>query len=121
MRRHVWATLWIVAPLRLATAQAEELTADQAAQHVGRNATVCGTVSSARYAHHATGRPTFLNFDKPYPRAPFTAVIWGDNRDAFGAPEKALAGKRICITGTIKLFGGRPEMDLTSPSQISRQ
>lgn len=108
-------------PLMLAAAQADELPAEKAAHHVGESATVCGAVASARYAQQVGGKPTFLDLDKAHPKSPFVVVIWGDNRAAFDAPEKKLLNKRICVTGTIKLFRGRPEMVLTSPSQLSQK
>ena len=108
-------------PLWFAAAQAEELSTDKAAQHIGESATVCGTVASARYAQQVGGKPTFLDLEKPHPKSAFVVVIWGDNRAAFGTPEKTLLDKRICVTGTIKLFRGRPEMVLTSPSQLSQK
>lgn len=109
------ALLWLKA------AQAAELPADKADAHVGEHASVCGTVAAARYAEQVAGRPTFLDFDKPYPNGVFVAVIWGDNRAAFDAPEKTLVGKHVCVSGIIRRYRGRPEIVLTSPDQLSRQ
>jgi hypothetical protein len=115
----------VLAPVAMmlwpAFAQAANLTADEAAKHVGETATVCGTVASGAYAARARNQPTFLNFDKPYPSEVFTAVIWGENRAAFGAPERTLLGKRACVTGVIRLYRGRPEIILSSPSQLTVQ
>lgn len=104
-----------------AFAHAANLTAEQAAQHVGQTATVCGTVASAHYAGRSRGRPTFLDFDKPYPAQVFTAVIWGKNRTAFGMPERALLGEHVCVTGKITRYRGRPEIVLHDPRQLSEQ
>lgn len=43
------------------------LTASEAKDHIGEQATVCGKVVSTRYAESSRGSPTFLNFDQPYP------------------------------------------------------
>lgn len=102
-----------------AVVQAGSLTADQAAQHVGETATVCGTVASTKYAARSRGQPTFLNLDKPYPNHIFTALIWGTNREKFGRPEDSLLGKRVCITGAIRLYRGRPEIIVSSPNQLT--
>lgn len=102
-------------------AGAATLTAEQAQQHVGQTATVCGTVASAHYAARSRGQPTFLNLDKPYPAQIFTAVIWGENRAAFGMPERALLDRRVCVTGKIRTYRGRPEMFLRKPEQLSEQ
>jgi hypothetical protein len=90
-------------PVWLAAAQAAELPVDKAAQHVGETATVCRTVSTARYLQPVNGKPTFLDLDQPHPKAAFVVVIWGDNRAAFEAPEKTLLGKRICVIPTAEI------------------
>jgi hypothetical protein len=55
----------------------QTITAEQAKDHIGETARVCGMVVSPHYAFETRGHPTFLNFDRPYPRQVFTAVIWG--------------------------------------------
>lgn len=65
------------------------LTATEAKNHIGEQATVCGKVVSTRWAESSRGSPTFLNFDQPYPDQVFTLVIWGSDRSKFGEPETA--------------------------------
>jgi len=96
----------------------ESLSAREAAKHVGEHATVCGVVASASYGSRSKGQPTFLNLDKPYPNAIFTALIWGDDRPKFDQPEVRLRDKRICTTGTISLYKGVPEIILREPAQL---
>lgn len=95
-----------------------KLTAQEAKQHIGEIATVCGTVASARYASSTKGQPTFLNLDKSYPDQIFTIVIWGSSRQKFGTPESDYSAKRICVTGKIKEYRGSPEIIADSPKQI---
>jgi hypothetical protein len=99
----------------------KKITAAEAGQHVGRTATVCGVVASGRYAKPTRGRPTFLNLDKPYPDQVFTILIWGENRAKFGTPEQSLLHKRVCVSGSIREYGGKPEIVASEPSQIERQ
>jgi hypothetical protein len=94
------------------------LTASQAKDHVGEQATVCGVVASAHHATRSKGQPTFLDLDKAYPSAIFTIVIWGENRAAFGAPERVYRDKQICVSGKIAKFRGVPEIVVTDPKQI---
>ena len=49
----------------------------------------------------------------------FTIVIWGDDRAKFGTPETTYASKRVCVTGTIEEYRGKPEIVATTPGQIS--
>jgi DNA/RNA endonuclease YhcR with UshA esterase domain len=100
------------------SASAATLTTDQAVNHVGENATVCGTVASANYAARSKGQPTFLNLDGAYPHQIFTVLIWGSDRSKFGAPETVLAGKHVCATGIIQLFRGVPEIIIHETSGL---
>jgi hypothetical protein len=93
---------------------------EDAAIHVGETATVCGIVASAKFAATSRSQPTFLDFGNPYPNATFTVVIWGDDRAKFGAPETSLRGRRICVTGGIRLYHGKPEIILNDPSQLAQ-
>src|SRR5215468_9887554 len=99
-RRLVLASAALAA-LWPSVALADSITASEAAQHVGQNATVCGQVASAHYAPTSKAKPTFLNLDKPYPNQVFTVVIFGSNRSKFGKPEVDYKDKRICVTGKI--------------------
>jgi len=96
----------------------KKLTTAEAKEHYGKTATVCGEVVSTRYADSTKGQPTFLNLDKPYPNQIFTIVIWGNNRNKFGAPENDYKGKRICATGKITAYAGLPEIVADEPKQI---
>ena len=91
-----------------------------AAGHIGETATVCGVVASAKYEANAKSQPTLLDLGKAYPNAVFTAVVYGENRAKLGTPETALRGKRICVTGKISDYQGKPEIVLTDPSQLSQ-
>lgn len=99
------------APPRISAAEAKE--------HIGREATVCGVVVSARYAASIRGQPTFLNLDKPYPNQPFTVVIWGQHRAKFAQPpDRAYREKRVCVSGTIERYRDVPQIVLESPDMI---
>jgi hypothetical protein len=86
---------------------------------VGETATVCGVVASAKFAASSRSQPTFLDMVKPYPNSAFTVVIlWGD-RPKFETPESSLRGKRVCVTGQIHDYRGKPEIVLSDPSQLA--
>jgi hypothetical protein len=99
-------------------ARAETLTPEQAAKHAGETVTVCGVVAGAKYAAQIRGGLTFIDFDKPYPNAPFTALIFAADRAKFGTPEKGIQGKQVCVTGKIELFKGKAEIVLSDPKQL---
>ena len=100
-------------------AQQEYINPIDAHKYIGMEKTVCGTVASATYAVRTKGRPTFLNLDQPYPKQIFTVLIWGSDRNKFqNPPESVLGSKRICVTGTIEDYRGKPEIIVRSPDQI---
>lgn len=113
------AVLALVAPFSVFGQQ--RITAIDAAKYVGKKATVCGLVTSFKYAESSKDSPTFLNLDHGYPEQVFTVVIWGKDRPKFPkTPESRYAGEKICVTGTITTFRKVPEIVVTEPSQISR-
>ncbi len=125
--RHALRTQWILAfwllclgLLAVSTrSHAATLTAAQARDHIGENTTICGVVASAKFAAQTKGTPTFLNLDQPYPAHIFTVMIWGNDRPKFSKPEVIYKGKRLCVSGIIKDFRGRPEVVVTDPGQLS--
>jgi DNA/RNA endonuclease YhcR with UshA esterase domain len=97
---------------------ADTIPAAQAKDHIGQTATVCGKVVGTRYLDSSNRQPTFLNFDKPYPDHTFTVIIFGENRAKFGKPEQDYLQKDICVTGEIKNYNGKPEIELSDPKQV---
>jgi hypothetical protein len=96
------------------------LQVEQAADHVGETATVCGRVESSAHIASVKGQPTFLNLGKPYPDQLFTVVIWGATRSQFdGPPERLFDGKEICVSGTIARYQGKPQIVVDDASQIT--
>jgi hypothetical protein len=97
---------------------ADTIPSAQAKDHVGQSGTVCGKVVMTRYLDSSDRKPTFLNFDQQYPNHTFTAIIFGDHRAKFGKPEEEYLQKNVCVTGDIKNYNGKPQMELTDPKQI---
>jgi hypothetical protein len=103
-----------------AAAASPALAPAEAAQHANEEATVCGLVAGTHFAAHAHGRPTFLDFEKPFPGEVFHVVIWGDDRPRWKQPpEEAYNQKRVCASGKIRLFRGTPEIVVHDPAQLA--
>lgn len=92
---------------------------EEAIDHVGERAKVCGLVATATFAERTRGQPTFLNLGRPYPQHVFTALVWGADRSAFSYAPESLQGAVICVQGTISEYGGRAEIIVKQPSQIT--
>jgi hypothetical protein len=117
------ALLCLVASIALSyssdvLADATNISAADAIHFVGQVVTVCGNVASAKYASDTKGQPTFLNLDKPYPKHVFTAVIWGKDRSAFSYAPESLAGRRICVSGTVQVYREKAEIAVSGPDQV---
>jgi DNA/RNA endonuclease YhcR with UshA esterase domain len=97
---------------------AANLTAGEAKNHIGENATVCGVVASVHYAAGSRGTPTFVNLDKPYPNQVFTILIWGEDMPKFSSKPSTWEGKNACATGVISSYRGSPQIVAKSPGQI---
>ena len=105
------------------SANAVTVTPTDVMGQVGHTAKVCGVVAWATYEVNNRAHPTFVTMvdpDQPNALHALTAVIYGDDRAKFGgAPETALEGQRICVTGFVSFFRHRPEMILSDPRQVS--
>lgn len=118
LKQHALIAILMGVLLSPSVSAQNKLTAAQAKEHFGETGTVCGEVVSTSYADSSNGHPTFLNLDKPYPNQIFTVVIWGENRTKFGKPEEDFKGKRICVSGKITAYAGKPEIVASEPKQI---
>jgi hypothetical protein len=90
----------VLALTALACAADKTLTAGEAKDHVGENATVCGVVASTHYAGNSRGTPTFVNLDKPYPNQLFAILIWGEDLAKLNPKPSEWDGKKAFVTET---------------------
>jgi hypothetical protein len=114
MNKTLLLAMLLLAPPLL---RAQSITAAEANSHVGETTTVCGKVTGVHTAAASRGKPTFINFDKPYPSQDFTVMIWDDDRPSFGNLDR-YTGRQICAHGVITEYRGKPEMILHSPEAL---
>ena len=115
MRHFVLMIFSLCTALFLATsAFAETIAPVDASGYVGASVSVEGVVSQVSTSNRGT---TFLNFGGRYPNHVFYAVIFRNNAHKF--PDvHALEGKTVAIKGEVELYKGKPQIIVTSPSQI---
>jgi endonuclease G len=90
----------------------------QAKYHIGKTATICGTVVSSRKTVKA--QAIYLNFDRMHPFQDFYATIWSYNGPNFSYdPEVFLMNKRICVTGKITMFDDIPRISVNNEHEIT--
>ena len=97
------------------------VSAAEAKDFIGQIAMVCGVVVDTHYAQTSSGRPTYINFEEPYPNALFTAVIWEKDRENFHFNPSSLLGLDLCVYGQITRYKSKPQMKLVRPEQLSRR
>jgi endonuclease G, mitochondrial len=89
----------------------------QARHHVGKTATICGTVVSTRKT--AKAKAIYLNFDRMHPHQDFYATIWEYNGPNFSYdPEQWLLHKKVCVTGKITEFDGIPRISINNEKEV---
>jgi Predicted RNA-binding protein, contains TRAM domain len=87
--------------------------AAEAKEHLGEQAAVKGTIAEV----NQTERITRLNFDKPYPKQSFTAVIFSQKTNLFSELDK-LKGKSVEVRGKIVAYRDRPQIVVNSTNQL---
>ena len=88
----------------------------EAIQYVGKEAEVHGRVVSVTTSPLGT---TFINFGGEYPNQTFAGYIAAGSTIAADQRLTMIQGKTISITGTIRLRGGKPEIEILSADQIT--
>lgn len=103
----------------MAVSAQDRIPPEQAVQHVGKTAQVCGKIESGRYAENTSGQPTFLHLGAAFPKHSFQVRIDGKNREKFTTPPETLVGFVICVRGKIVKSGAtRAEMEIDSPNSM---
>jgi DNA/RNA endonuclease YhcR with UshA esterase domain len=96
---------------------AQNITAQEASKHIGEKVTICGKIFGGRFFEK--NEKTLLNMGAAYPDHTLTVVIEGADRKKFSTnPEEFYANKEVCITGEVRDFKGKPEMQVTEITQI---
>lgn len=89
-----------------------------AMRHIGEYASVHGTL---RRVHTSGSGTVFLDFCGNYRNCSFSGVIFSDDASKFGDSLSRDVGKPVTLSGTISSYGGRAEIKITDPSQITRR
>ncbi len=89
----------------------------EAEKYIGKKATVCGTVVATRVLKDAKG--VVVNLDQRFPNTILSFTIWQNNIPNFSyEPATYLLNKKICITGIVNLYRGKPTMEARNEKVI---
>ena len=115
MKTKTYLSLFVVLCSVSVIAQSANYSASEAAKHVGETATVTDKVDGV----HQSGKDNiFLNMGGKYPNQAFTAFIPSSSAAQFSNPQQ-YEGRTVTVSGKITLYRGKPEIVVTSPSQIT--
>jgi DNA/RNA endonuclease YhcR with UshA esterase domain len=96
------------------------ITAKDAAKHLNEKVTVCDQAYGGKFL--SGSNITLIDIGASHPEELLTLLIKGDDRKKFkNPPETDLKGKKICVTGQIIDYKGKPEIVITDPDQIKVQ
>jgi DNA/RNA endonuclease YhcR with UshA esterase domain len=87
--------------------------AREARSLIGTHAVVFGTVAEI----HKTDAITRLNFDQPFPKQSFTAVVFPQNFNLFTNLTE-LKGRTVEVSGIIANYRGQAQIVLTRKEQV---
>ena len=59
--------------------------------------------------------------DEPYPKEVFTVLIWGSDAKSLVHPKASTKALRVCVTGKIITYRGKPEIVANERGQIEVQ
>ena len=104
----------------LYTTAQQKISIEKAGEHEGDSVIICAKVYGGKFFSNREPTITLLNVGAAYPNSLLTIVIKGDNRTAFSnKPEEFYINKEICVTGTIRIFKGKPEIEISSEKAIT--
>lgn len=106
-------TLLFALAMMCLKAHSQTISADSAKYYEHKKVTVCSTITGV----HESPKVTYLNFGPGYPNQTFTAVIFAADKPKF-AKITFSGAMPVCITGTIELYKGKPEIILKDTSQL---
>jgi DNA/RNA endonuclease YhcR with UshA esterase domain len=93
-----------------------EITAEQAADHIGKQVVVTDKVANV---HVAGGGSIFINLGAPHPNEKFTIFIPGKYASEFTGAKEKYEGKTISVTGRITTHKDKPQIIAASPDDIT--
>ncbi len=90
-----------------------------AADKIGEEVVIKGTLESTYYCPNVEGKPLFIHVDAPYKDNPLSIVIFKDHRMKFHVTEE-WENKEVIIKGQVSRLGsGRPVIIIREVEQLT--
>ena len=95
-----------------------KIEAKDAAKHLNEEVMICDKIAGGKF--FSNSQTTLLDVGSAHPNEALTVVIKGDDRKKFTeAPETFFLNKKVCITGKIIDYKGKPEIVITEAKQLT--
>lgn len=89
------------------------------AKYVGDTVQFCSKVYTSHYYEGADGKPTLLDVRSASTEPLVSTLILGEDRKLFNdAPEKLYTNRDVCMSGTVQIVNGVPQMLIRKRDQI---
>lgn len=105
-------------PSNVSNAPIIAMSSNQAISRVGEFGTVCGKIVQIT----EFDKGTYLNFDKPFPNMPFTAVIWRSDHKRVVQDTNIytrFSNQHTCVTGQITQYKNKAQIFVKNPDQLT--
>ncbi|HEY9533796.1 MAG TPA: hypothetical protein VIQ77_04640 [Mucilaginibacter sp.] len=120
MKKLILLTGLIIASAAVRTFAQTSIMTKEAGKYIKEKVTICDKVYGGKFLSNSG--ITLIDIGGAHPNELLTLLIKGDDRKKFkDAPEESLKGKKVCITGQIVDYKGKPEIIITDPGQIKVQ
>jgi DNA/RNA endonuclease YhcR with UshA esterase domain len=120
MKKIILLIAIFVAALAVTSSAQTSIQAKDAAKHLNEKVTICDKVYGGKFLSNAN--ITLIDIGGAHPNELLTLAIKGDDRKKFkNAPDVAYKGKKVCITGQVIDYKGKPEIIITDTTQIKLQ
>ena len=95
----------------------EEVTLENIASFEGKTVMLCETITGT-YQTKTESKVTYLNFGKSFPNNSFTVVIFKKDLENFSYDPMTLKGKKICVTGKVGIYKGKPQIIVNKELEV---
>ena len=110
------ATITILLFAATAAKSQTTISINEVSKHIGETVTICDSV----YTGRTLANLTLLNLGGAFPKQALTIVVNKADLASFKESiEKLYLNKKICITGKITEYNGKPQIVATEPKQFS--
>jgi DNA/RNA endonuclease YhcR with UshA esterase domain len=98
------------------------LKAEEAKNYIGETVTVCDIVVDARFLESSATQPTLLNLGAAFPNQHLTIFIAKEVRTSLAnKPEEFYQGKKVCVTGKVTEYRGKPQIVLVKKEDMKTE